>query len=105
MGIIHKVVSVFSALPRRHFLLGLHLGCNLGSPCQTRCFEQRDSVLRFKRNLPAITKALEEISEWREDIYSSQASMLIKSICDCKFIVSLLRLSDIIRVMLPFLNI
>jgi len=105
MGNIHEVFSVFSASPRRHFVLDLHLGCNLGSPCQTRCIEQHDSVLQFKWDLHAITKALEEISEWREDIYSSQASMLIKSVCDCKFIVTLLNLSDIISVMLPFLNI
>jgi len=86
-------------------VLDLHLGCNLASPCQTRCIGWHDSILQFKRDLPAITKALEEISEWREDIYSSQASMFIKSICDCKFIVNLLSLSDIISIMLPFLNI
>jgi len=37
MGNIHEVFSVFSALPRRHSVLNLHLRCNLGSPCQTRC--------------------------------------------------------------------
>lgn len=82
MGIIHEVFSVYSASPRRHSVLDLHLGCNLGSPCQTRCIEQHDSVLQFKWDLPAITKALEEISEWREDIYSSQASILIKIYCN-----------------------
>jgi hypothetical protein len=48
MGIIHEVFSVFSASPRRHSVFDLHLGCNLGSPCQTRCIEQHDSVLHFK---------------------------------------------------------
>lgn len=42
-------------------MLNLHLGCNLGSPCQTRWIEWHDSVFQFKRDLPAIAKALEEI--------------------------------------------
>jgi len=61
MEITLKVVSIFNALPRRHFVLDLHIGCNLGSPCQTRCLERHDSILQFKCDLPAITKALEEI--------------------------------------------
>jgi hypothetical protein len=33
-------------------------------------------VLQFKGDLPAIVKALEEISEWKEDISYRKASML-----------------------------
>lgn len=49
-------------------------------------------------------KSLEQISEWRDDTYSCNASMSIRKVCDCEFVLTVFRLSDIFIVMSPCSN-
>jgi hypothetical protein len=82
-------------------VLDTNLGCNLSNPCQTWWTEWHVQFSSLN-NVSAIAKALEEISEWQEDIYSSEASMLVKNVCDCEIIATVFSLADIFSVKLPF---
>lgn len=82
-------------------MLQKHLKCKLKSPCQTRWIERHDSILQFTTDLPLIVEAFREILEWNDNTSSSKANILLKSLCDSEFILTMFCLSDIFSITLP----
>jgi len=69
--------------------------------CETRWIERHDSVLQFKNSLLEIVDALNEISQWEDNISSTKSNILVSAICNCDFILSIFVLSSTLSVTFP----
>lgn len=101
IGIIQELVSFFNASAKRNFVLQNHLKHKLKSPCETRWVQRHDSIIQLRKDLDKICGALDEITNWEENVSSTKANILLKAILDCEFIITIYVLSDILSLTLP----
>lgn len=101
IGIIQELVSFFNASAKRNFVLKKHLKNNLKSPCETRWVQRHDSIIQLKSDLDKICGALEEITNWEENSSSTKAHMILKTMSDCEFVITIYALSEVLSLTLP----
>lgn len=103
IGVIKEVISFFHVSPKRNFVLKNNLShrTTLSGLCETRWIERHDSVLQFKNSLLEIVDALNEISQWEDNISSTKFNILVSAICNCDFILTIFVLSSTLSVTFP----
>ncbi|KAF0752819.1 protein FAM200B-like, partial [Aphis craccivora] len=69
--------------------------------CETRWVEKHDCIMQFSSNLVLIIEALDKISEWNDLETSSKTSILIKSLSNAEFILTLNVMPDIFSITAP----
>ena len=73
----------------------------LKNVCPTRCVEGHSAVIRFVELLGPVFAALEDLSRHQGGNNGSQATMLLRAISNCEFLVSLHVMEEMCGLLLP----
>ena len=95
-------MNFFDSSSKRNFVLTKILKGQLSGFCETRWIERHDAVIQFQTEINKVKESLLEISNWEECSSASKAKSLCMSICDTEFVVTLVSMSDVFALTLPF---
>ncbi|XP_040063057.1 52 kDa repressor of the inhibitor of the protein kinase-like [Ixodes scapularis] len=96
-----EVIAVFTAKPKRNAVLKLPFDKQPTKLSYTHWFESHDAVSQFRESVGSIAKALETVSQWREQSSAAKVRSLLTTILDAEFVSATLAPYDVLSVMLP----